>query len=81
VSGLTQTLYANSAKRTTRKATTRACRMLIKRLLGCWVPLRAGAIHPLWKGEICNFQGTSAEPRQEQNPPALYSVYLTGQVA
>ena len=49
MSGLTQTLYANSAKRTTRKATTRACRMLIKRLLGCWVPLRAGAIHPLWK--------------------------------
>jgi hypothetical protein len=35
VSGLTQTLYANSATRTTRKTTVRACRMSIKRLLDC----------------------------------------------
>ena len=35
MSGLTQTLYANSATRTTRKTTVRACRMSIKRLLDC----------------------------------------------
>ena len=68
MSGSTQTLYANSAKRMTRKATTRACRMSIKRLRGRCVPLRADAIRALSKGEICNFCGTPAGASARTEP-------------